>query len=340
MMLRGLGELAMAVVSRTTSPLKVWAVAVAVWGLPALADEATLQQAVRLYNDFQPELAVSALKPMVADPSESPSLRARAGVYLGLCQASLADTGAAVASFRAAFAFDPTVPVPPETPPDVKALSEQARADVRAALAKSLDVAAQQIASAAQNKPTAPECSEPGPGAAPPFAPVPAPTEPAVVLSPGNTAEPTHMGTYIGGELGLTGFFTSRCVRACISPSLGVVLEGGNDFFRRGGTLYIALGDSVGLGGAFRMSLGTRPKPFGYSAGFDVGLVDVPADGRLSLYGVAHLATLTWEVGPTLLELHVVNVGYYGSLALGPNFDLVWLSSVTLGGGITVSRLP
>ncbi|MFZ5471390.1 MAG: hypothetical protein ACOZIN_18360, partial [Myxococcota bacterium] len=114
-----------------------------------LADaEGELAAAIRLYEDFQPEQALPKLRALaLSSPSVGP--RARAHLYLGLCLATLGDSGSASAAFVDAFLIEPELKVPPETLAEIVRRAETARSEAKATLAARAREAAEAKARAA-----------------------------------------------------------------------------------------------------------------------------------------------------------------------------------------------
>lgn len=115
--------------------------------LSALADPASsLTEAVRLYEEFQPETAAERLKKLLEDPSASRTQRAQAQLYLGLCLSTLGNDAAADVAFGEAFLLEPTLEVPKETLARILQRAESARANAKAMLASKERAAAEEKA--------------------------------------------------------------------------------------------------------------------------------------------------------------------------------------------------
>ncbi|MHB8879067.1 MAG: hypothetical protein ACYC8T_35645, partial [Myxococcaceae bacterium] len=113
--------------------MRSWLLAAMIIASTARASpQADLKAAIQLYDDFRPEDAARALRPLT-EGGVPATVRARAWLYLGLAQGTLVDESGARGAFREAFLLDPSLPLP-ESAPEVRALADAERAAVRADL--------------------------------------------------------------------------------------------------------------------------------------------------------------------------------------------------------------
>jgi hypothetical protein len=99
---------------------------------PPLADDATYQEGVRLYDEFEYERAVFRFEEALRDTTREPAERATIHVRLGMTRAELRDDVRAVQSFQDALLLDPYVTLPADASPKIRALLDEARDRMRA----------------------------------------------------------------------------------------------------------------------------------------------------------------------------------------------------------------
>lgn len=138
---------------------------------PPLADDATYQEGVRLFEEFEYERAVFRFEEALRDTSRSDADRATVLVRLGMTRAELRDDARAIESFEQALLLDPYVTLPSDASPKIRELLDEARKRVRDGRARPNDDAPAVAA------PTPPPATTETAPAEPPVAPTPiAPT--------------------------------------------------------------------------------------------------------------------------------------------------------------------
>jgi len=131
---------------------------------PPLADDATYQEGVRLFEEFEYERAVFRFEEALRDTTRSDADRATVLVRLGMTRAELRDDARAIESFEQALMLDPYVTLPSDASPKIRELLDEGRKRVRDGRARPPD--------------DAPAVASPTPAPAP-VAPAPSTTAPA-----------------------------------------------------------------------------------------------------------------------------------------------------------------
>jgi hypothetical protein len=92
-----------------------------------------LDAGMRLYGDFEYEAALQQLTKATSLPGNTPAVEVEIAVHRGLIRFELGDQPGAELDFKTALAFDPDAKLPEGVAPKIKAVFEQARAQILAA---------------------------------------------------------------------------------------------------------------------------------------------------------------------------------------------------------------
>ncbi|MHB8418441.1 MAG: tetratricopeptide repeat protein [Myxococcales bacterium] len=341
----------------------------------AAADEAVLQDGIVLFDAGERRDAVPLLQAVANDGGETAAHRAKAFLYLGLCQVALGDTDAAAGYMRQAYQLDGTLTLPGAAPPGAVALANEARAGLGLPALADQSPPPEPMAPPPPLPPAATDQARLGAARAEldrmsamlralqaqgatqsevdrvgasiqalkaqtdeldaASGSTPPPAASASAAAP-PPAPPKDMGPFIlGADVVDVAFFGGSKVQ--VSPTPEIELGAGTDAVRLSAVLGLMLGQEIGYSEKLRWAmLGTSAQPVGWNWTIDVGLVEVTGPQATTYFDISSSPiNITWKVAKRLL-VEGRFIGVGYYLSLDGNAMSTW----SLESGLAVRWLP